>query len=299
LGEARGYRIDTQIGLDRPQGRKQMQEVVIRPTKGWIGLQARELWAYRQLLYFLTWRDIKVRYKQTIFGAAWAIIQPLALMVVFTALFGRFAEAAPGAEDIPAAVFFYAGLVPWTLFASSLQGSSQSVVASAGLVTKVYFPRIIMPVAATGSFLIDFVIALLVLVGMMIFYGIAPTAAILWLPFFTLLAIVTSLAIGVALSALNAKYRDVGYAVPFITQLLFFLSPVMYPATSEFVSPSLEVLYGLNPLVGVIEGFRWALLGVGEGPGLVTLVTAVVAVVFFVGALMYFRRLERSFADVI
>jgi lipopolysaccharide transport system permease protein len=276
-----------------------MQEVVIRPTRGWIGLQARELWAYRQLLYFLTWRDIKVRYKQTVFGAAWAIIQPLALMVVFSTLFGQFAERAPGNANVPAPVFFYAGLVPWTLFASSLGGSSASVVAGAALVTKVYFPRLIMPVAATGSFLVDFAIAMAVLIGMMIVYGIVPTIAVLWLPVFSLMAVVTSLGMGVGLSALNAKYRDIGYAVPFLTQLLFFLSPVMYPATSEFVSPALLPLYGLNPMVGVIEGFRWALLGVGEGPGLITLTTAVVASLLLVAALMYFRRLERSFADVI
>lgn len=276
-----------------------LQEVVIRPTHGWIGLQVRELWAYRQLLYFLTWRDIKVRYKQTVFGGAWAIIQPFALMVVFSALFGRFVEEAPGSRDIPAPIFFYAGLVPWTLFASSLQGSSQSVVVGANLVRKVYFPRLIMPIAATGSFLIDFVIALLVLVGMMIFYGVAPTLNIAWLPLFALMALITSMGIGIGMSALNAKYRDVGYAVPFVVQVLLFLSPVMYPATSEFVSPALRELYGLNPMVGVIEGFRWALLGVGQGPSLVTVLSAVMAILLFFGALLYFRRLERSFADVI
>jgi lipopolysaccharide transport system permease protein len=275
------------------------QEVIIRPTRGWIGLQVRELWAYRQLLYFLTWRDIKVRYKQTIFGAAWAIVQPFALMVVFSTLFGRFAEEAPGAADIPAPIFFYAGLVPWTLFASSLSGSSSSVVSSAGLVRKVYFPRLIMPIAATGSYLIDFVIALMVLVGMMIFYGIVPTATILWLPFFALMALITAMGFGIGMSALNAKYRDVGYAIPFIVQLLLFLSPVMYPATAEFVEPAIRPLYGLNPMVGVIEGFRWALLGIGKGPGLITLLTVLVSGCLFVVALLYFRRLERSFADVI
>jgi lipopolysaccharide transport system permease protein len=275
------------------------QEVVIRPTRGWIGLQVRELWAYRQLLYFLTWRDIKVRYKQTVFGAAWAIIQPLALMVVFTALFGQFAEAAPGSADVPPAIFFYAGLVPWTLFASSLQGSSQSVVAGANLVRKVYFPRLMMPMAATGSFLVDFAIALVVLVGMMIFYGIVPTVRIIWLPAFALMALITSMGIGIGMSALNAKYRDVGYAIPFVVQLLLFLSPVMYPATSDFVTPALRPFYALNPMVGVIEGFRWALLGVGEGPGLRILLSAVMAILLFAAALLYFRRLERSFADVI
>lgn len=275
------------------------REVVIRPTRGWIGLQLRELWAYRQLLYFLTWRDIKVRYKQTVFGAAWAILQPFALMVVFSTLFGQFAEEAPGGANLPAPIFFYTGLVPWTLFASSLSGSSGSVVAGAGLVTKVYFPRLIMPIAATGSYLIDFAIALAVLVGMMIFYGLVPTADILWLPLFALMALITSMGIGIGMSALNAKYRDIGYAVPFVVQLIFFLSPVMYPVTSEFVSPAIRPFYGLNPMVGVIEGFRWALLGAGQGPGLMTLLTAVIAGLVFVAALLYFRRLERSFADVI
>ena len=276
-----------------------MQEVVIRPTRGWIGLQIRELWAYRELLYFLTWRDIKVRYKQTVFGAAWAVIQPFALMVVFSALFGEFANEARNSADVPAPIFFYAGLVPWTLFSSSLTGSSQSVVAGRGLVTKVYFPRLIMPIAATGSFLVDFGIAMVVLVGMMIFYGVPPTMTVLWLPAFALLALVTSTGIGIGVSALNAKYRDVGYAVPFITQLLFFLSPVMYPTTSSFVPAAIRPFYGLNPMVGVIEGFRWALLGVGDGPGLMTLISGLMAVVLFLAALLYFRRLERSFADVI
>ena len=276
-----------------------MQEVVIRPTGGWIGPQLRELWAHRELLYFLTWRDIKVRYKQTVFGVAWAVIQPLALMVVFSALFGQFATTASSGEQVPPSIFFYAGLVPWTLFAASLTGSSQSVVAGQGLVTKVYFPRLIMPIAATGSYLIDFAIATAVLLGMMAFYGIVPTVAILWLPIFALIALITSLGIGIGMSALNAKYRDVGYAVPFVMQLLFFLSPIIYPATSTFVPPAIRPFYALNPMVGVIEGFRWALLGLGEAPGLMTLVSALTSTCLFIAAVLYFRRLERSFADVI
>jgi lipopolysaccharide transport system permease protein len=276
-----------------------MQEIVIRPSRGWIGLQLRELWAYRELLYFLTWRDIKVRYKQTVLGATWAVIQPFALMVVFSALFGRFVNEAVGGSTVPSAVFFFAGLVPWTLFSASLAGSSQSVVAGRGLVTKVYFPRLIMPIAATGSFLVDFAIAMAVLLGMLVFYGIAPSVDILWLPVFALIALITSLGIGIGMSALNAKYRDIGYAVPFVMQLLFFLTPVMYPATSSFIPPAIRPFYGLNPMVGVIEGFRWALLGIGDGPGLMMLLSGVVAVLLFVAALVYFRRLERSFADVI
>ncbi len=276
-----------------------MQEVVIQPSRGWVGLQLRELWRYRELLYFLTWRDIKVRYKQTVFGAAWAVIQPFALMVVFSALFGQFANAGNTGSHVAAPIFFYAGLVPWTLFSSSLSGSSLSVVAGRGLITKVFFPRLVMPIAATGAVLVDFAIAMAVLVGMMIFYGILPTVATLWLPVFVLIALITSLGIGIGVSALNAKYRDVGYAVPFLMQLLFFLSPVMYPASSSFVPPAIRPFYALNPMVGVIEGFRWALLGIGEGPGLITLLSAAMALVLLVAALHYFRRLERSFADVI
>jgi lipopolysaccharide transport system permease protein len=278
-----------------------MQDVVIRPTRGWVGLRLRELWAYRELLYFLTWRDVKVRYKQTVFGAAWAVIQPFVLMIVLSALFGRFTGTSPGGESagVPNPIFFYAGIVPWTLFSGALVGSSASVVGGQGLVTKVYFPRIILPIAATGTYLIDFAIAMVVLVGMMIFYGIAPTLAILWLPIFTQIAVVTSLGIGIGMSALNAKYRDVRYAVAFVVQIWFFLSPVMYPANSSFVSPSVRPLYDLNPMVGVIEGFRWSLLGIGEGPDLTTLLSAATAILLFVAAVMYFRRLERSFADVI
>ena len=276
-----------------------MQEVVIRPSRGWVGLRLRELWAYRELLYFLTWRDVKVRYRQTIFGAAWAVIQPFALMVVFSALFGQFANQASVGADIPPPIFFYSGLVPWTLFSASLVGSSQSVVAGRGLVTKIYFPRLIMPIAAVGSFLIDFAIAMAVLVGLMFYYGIVPTVAALWLPVFTLIALVTSMGFGIGLSALNAKYRDVGYAVPFVISVLFFLTPVMYPANSSFVPPAVRPFYILNPMVGVVEGFRWALLGIGEPPRLMTLVSAATASLLLVVGLMYFRRLERSFADVV
>ena len=199
-----------------------MPEVVIRPSKGWPSLQIGELWAHRELLYFLTWRDVKVRYKQTAFGAAWALIQPLSLMVVFTVLFGQVVPEASGIGDIPAPIFFYCGLVPWTLFSSSLLGASQSVVAGSNLVTKIYFPRLIMPIAATGSHLIDFGIAMTVLVGMMVFYGIVPTPRMLWLPAFMLLTLITALGVGIGMSALNAKYRDVGYAVPFLIQILLF-----------------------------------------------------------------------------
>lgn len=277
----------------------QVQEVVIRPSRGWLGFRWRELWAYRELLFFLTWRDVKVRYKQTFFGAAWAVIQPLALMVVFTGLFGGSVKEVRGAENIPPAIYFYTGLVPWALFQASLTGSSMSVVSGANLVTRVYFPRLIMPIAATGSFLIDFFIAFVVLIGMMVLYGIEPTTNVLWVPVFTLLALISALGVGIGMSALNVKYRDVGYAVPFLLTLLLFLSPVAYPATGSYVPEALRPIYGLNPMVGVIEGFRWALLSVGDPPGLMTLVSAIVAVCLFIAAVIYFHRFERSFADVI
>jgi lipopolysaccharide transport system permease protein len=273
-----------------------VQQVVIRPSKGWPSIQVRELWAHRELLLFLIWRDIKVRYKQTIFGAAWAIVQPLALMVVFSALFGRFVPQTGGNADIPAPIFFYSGLVPWALFSSSLLGSAGSVVAGSNLVTKIYFPRLIMPIAATGSHLVDFGIAMIVLVGMMIFYGVTPTTEILWLPVFIALTLVTALGVGIGMSALNAKYRDVGYAMPFIIQLLLFLSPVAYPA--GVVSDALAPFYFLNPMAGVIEGFRWCLLP-GGGLSPLIAVSACTAVVFFFASVFYFRKLERSFADVI
>lgn len=276
-----------------------MDEVVVKPSSGWRIIDVRELWAYRELLYFLTWRDVKVRYKQAFFGAAWAIVQPLLLMVVFTVFFGRFAAEATGPADVPTPVYFFAGLIPWNLFAQSLTWSSASLVGGSDLVRKVYFPRLIMPLAATGSYVMDFMIALLVLVGLMVAYGIAPNPNIVWLPVFTLIALISALGVGTLLSALNAKYRDFGYTVPFIVQLWLFVSPVMYPATSSFVPEYLRPFYGLNPLAGVIEGFRWALLDAGEPPGLMTGVSAIAAVVLFVVSVMYFTKVERTFADVI
>lgn len=273
-----------------------MREVVIQPSRGWPGPWLRELWAYRELLYFFTWRDVKVRYKQTVLGAIWALIQPLALMVVFTLLFNRFVPETAAAKDIPAPIFFYSGLVPWTLFSSSLAGSSSSVVTGSNLVKKVYFPRLIMPIAATGSHLVDFALALAVLIGMMVVYEVPVGIQILWLPAFTLLTLITSLGFGIGTSALNARYRDVGYAIPFLTQLLLFISPVAYPASS--VSDTFAPLYYLNPMAGAIEGFRWSLLGMGNLSPL-TALSCVMAALLLLASVIYFRRMERSFADVI
>ena len=270
--------------------------IVIRPRTGWVSLNARELWAYRELLYFFVWRDLKVRYKQTVFGALWAVIQPFMLMVVFSLFLGRISGIAP--SGIPYPLFAFAGLVPWTLFSSSLTGSSGSLVGASNLIQKVYFPRLLLPVAAIGSYLLDFVIAMAVLGLLMLWFGFLPTATVVWLIPLTGLALMTSLAVGIWLSAVNVRYRDVHYAVPFIVQVWLFASPVAYSA--EIVPEKWLWLYQLNPMAGVIEGFRWALLGQGAPPpvGAVVISTVVTTVVLVLG-LAYFRRVERTFADVI
>lgn len=269
--------------------------LVIKPSSGFRLLPLRELWEYRELLYFLVWRDVKVRYKQTVLGAAWAIIQPFMLMVVFALFLGKLAGVP--SDGLPYPLFAYAALVPWTLFASSLAGASDSLVGSSNLITKVYFPRLILPVAAAGSFLLDFAIAFGLLVGMMVFYGVYPSIALAWLPLLTLFAVVAALAVGIWLAALNVRYRDVRYAVPFLTQLWLFATPVAYP--SSIVPKTWQPLLGLNPMAGVVEGFRWALLGTGEVPGAIILVSAAVTLGLLLGGLAYFQRTERTFADVI
>jgi lipopolysaccharide transport system permease protein len=267
----------------------------IQPSRGWVALKLRELWEYRELLYFLTWRDIKVRYKQTALGAAWAIIQPFMTMVVFSLFFGRLAKMP--SDGIPYPIFSYAALVPWTFFANGLSQSSNSLVGSANLIKKVYFPRLTIPVATVLSGAVDFAIAFAVLLGMMFFYGIAPTVNGLWLPFFLLLAVITSLGAGLWLSALNVEYRDVRYVVPFITQFWMFATPIAY--SSSLLDEPWRTIYGLNPMVGVIEGFRWALLGTDTVPGPIILVSSLAALFMLIGGAFYFRRMEKTFADVV
>jgi len=267
----------------------------IEPTQGWVSLRLGELWAYRELLYFLTWRDIKVRYKQTVLGAAWAILQPLMTMVVFSLFFGRLAKIP--SDGVPYPLFSFAALVPWTMFSYGLSQSSASLVASANLIKKIYFPRLVIPIASVLSALVDFLIALVVLFGMMLAYGIVPGWNALWLPLLILLALVTSLGVGLWLCALNVQYRDVKYMLPFLTQFWMFATPIAYP--SSLLPEPWRTVYGLNPLVGVIEGFRWALLGTNTRPGWIIIASALAAVALLTSGAFYFRRMEKTFADIV
>lgn len=267
----------------------------IEPSKGWVALKLAELWEYRELFYFLTWRDVKVRYKQTILGAAWAIIQPLFTMVVFSLFFGKLAKMP--SDGIPYPIFSYAALVPWTFFASGLSQSSNSLVGNANLINKVYFPRLVIPMASVVGGAVDFVFAFIVLLGMMLFYGIVPTLNILWLPLLLFLAFVTALGVGLWLSALNVEYRDVRYVVPFLTQFWMFATPIVYP--SSLLHGTWRTLYGINPMVGVVEGFRWALLGTDTAPGMIIIVSSLAASAILVSGAFYFRRMEKNFADVV
>jgi len=267
----------------------------IGPSNGWVSLKLHDLWEYRELLYFLAWRDIKVRYKQTVLGAAWAIIQPFFSMVVFSLFFGQLAKIP--SDGVPYPIFSYTALVPWTFFANALNQASNSLVSDANLIRKVYFPRLVVPLAAVLSGIVDFVLAFLVLLGMMLYYGVSPTINLVWLPLFLVLALVTSLGVGLWLSAMNVEYRDFRYTVPFLTQLWLFATPIAYP--SSLLPEPWRTLYGLNPMVGVVEGFRWALLGTATAPGPMTSVSVLIALALLVGGAFYFRRMEKTFADII
>lgn len=267
----------------------------LAPSRGWVPLQLRDLWEYRELLYFLAWRDIKVRYKQTVLGVAWVILQPLLTMLIFSFLFGYLIRVP--SDGIPYPIFVFAALLPWQLFAYSLSESSNSLVANQQLITKVYFPRLIIPLATILAGLVDFAIAFFIFVPMMWYYGIPLTVSILILPFFVLLAVVTALAVGVFLSTLNVEYRDVRYTLPFLSQVWLFLTPIAYP--SSIVPEHWRALYGLNPMAGVVEGFRWALFGKSEEIWPLMTVSVLVVIGLFVIGLIYFRRTEQTFADVI
>ena len=270
--------------------------ILVRPRSGLQPIDLRELWRYRELLWFLALRDIKVRYKQTLLGAAWAILQPFLTMVVFSVVFGRFAGIP--SEGAPYPVFAYCGLLPWQLFAYALTQSSASLVANQRLITKVYFPRLVVPIASLLCGLVDFAVALPVLLGMMLYYGITPPpGAIAAVPLFIILALLTALAAGLWLSAMNAVYRDVQYAVPFLTQFWLFITPVAYPAS--LVPERFRWLFGLNPMAGVVEGFRWALLGKARPDGALLALSTTAVIALLLGGLLYFRRMEREIADLV
>jgi lipopolysaccharide transport system permease protein len=267
----------------------------IQPSRGMVPVNLRELWEYRELLYFLTWRDIKVRYKQTVLGVLWAIIQPFFTMVVFSLFFGRLAKVP--SDGIPYPIFSYAALVPWTFFSNGLNQSSNSLVGSANLIKKIYFPRLVIPLASVLSGIVDFALAFTVLLLMMIYYGIYPTVNIVWLPFLLALAFVTALGVGMWLSAMNVQFRDVRYTIPFLTQFWLFATPIAYP--SSLLSEPWRTVYGINPMVGVVEGFRWMLLNTDTRPGPVILLSTVVSVLLLITGIYYFRRMEKTFADVV
>lgn len=271
----------------------------IEPSHGWIALKLRELWAYRELLYFLVWRDIKVRYKQTALGVAWAVLQPVMTMLVFSLFFGRLAKIP--SDGLPYPIFSLAGLVPWSLFANGLSHVSSSVVDSTNLIKKVYFPRLMIPIGALLSALVDFCLALVVLLGLMVYEGLTPSVNVVFFPLFVVLALVTCLGAGLWLAALNVQYRDVRYVVPFMIQLWLFASPIVYPSSmvTGMLRPEWQFIYGINPMVGVIEGTRWSLLGANTAPGDLIVASSLAALLVLVSGAFYFRRMERTFADVL
>jgi len=269
--------------------------VRIDARRGWLALDLAELWAYRELLYFFVWRDIKVRYKQTVIGAAWAILQPVLTMLVFSLFFGKLAKIP--SQGLPYPIFYYCALLPWMYFATAMQSSTNVVVEQQRVITKVYFPRVVLPISSVLSGLLDFAISFVVFAAMMVYYRIVPTKAVIWLPAFTLLAILTALGVGLWLSALNALYRDVRYVLPFLVQFWMFASPVAYP--SSLVPEKWRWLYGLNPMTGVIEGFRWALTGHGQPPGALVAASSAAVALLVLGGLVYYHAVEGKIADVV
>lgn len=272
-----------------------VSRTVIEPPRGWQALDLRELWHYRELLYFLAWRDIKVRYKQTVIGALWVILQPILTMVIFSIIFGKLLNVPTNGQPYP--VFSYVALLPWTFFSGALGRAGTSLVADANLISKVYFPRLILPFAAILSLLVDFGVSFIILLGLLILYGSIPSASILALPLLLGLSFFTALAFGLWLSALNIKYRDIMYIIPFLIQLWFFLTPVAYP--SSIIPEAWRFAYSLNPMTGVVEGFRWALLGSQNAPWRSLLLSSLIVLVVLVSGLLYFRHMEYEFADVV
>ena len=275
--------------------RSELPHLRIEPSHGFVPLRLKELWEYRELLYFLIWRDIKVRYKQTALGVLWAIIQPVMTMVVFSVFFGKLGKMP--SDGLPYPIFAFAALVPWTLFSNGLTQATASLVGSSNLIKKVYFPRLIIPIASVLAGIVDFALAFAVLLLMMLYYGVLPTINIIWLPVFLLMSIVDSLAVSLWLSALNVEYRDVRYVIPFLTQLWLFATPIAYSST--LLNEPWRTIYGLNPMVGVVEGFRWALLGTNTQPGTMAIASAGVSLILLLTGALYFRRMEKTFADLI
>ena len=272
----------------------ELPTLVIRPPRKWVPIDLGELWSYRELLFFFVWRDVKIRYKQTGLGVAWAVIQPLFTMLIFSVIFGGLAKIP--SDGVPYPLFSLAALLPWQLFSEGMTRSTTSMVANANIITKVYFPRLIMPIAGIISPIVDFLVAIGILVLMMAYYGFVPTMNVVFLPLFVLLALATSLGVGLWLSALNVQYRDFQYTVPFLIQIWMYASPVVY--STNLVPAKYQLLYGLNPMAGVIEGFRWALLGSAPPSGVIALSVVVVLVLLVSGA-FYFKKMEQYFADIV
>lgn len=273
-----------------------IRKIIIRPPSGWSALDLNDLWVYRELIFFMTWRDLKVRYKQTLLGASWAVLKPFLSMVVFTIFFGGLAKVP--SEGFPYPIFSFAALLPWELFSNALSISSRSLVQNRHMITKIYFPRIILPLSSTLSGVVDFLIAFIILLAMMAFYKISPTLNMLALPLFLLLAIIAALGVGLWLSALNVLYRDIGYITPFLTQFWLFITPIVYP--TSMIPEQWRLLYALNPMTGVVEGFRWAILGTQQGaPGMTLYISVAVSIVLLISGMVYFKRMERHFSDLV
>jgi lipopolysaccharide transport system permease protein len=269
---------------------------IIKPSRGWRSVNLRELWRYRELIYFLVWRDVKVRYKQTLLGAAWAILKPFLSMVIFSVIFAGLANLET--DGAPPPIFYYAGLLPWVLFQDGVTKAGSSLVIGSSLITKVYFPRLSIPLASVVAGIVDFGLAFLVLIAMMVYYGVRPTAALWTLPLFLLLALITALGVGLWLSALNVSYRDIGYITPFLMQAWLYASPVVY-STSIIPAGFAQIAFGLNPMAGVVQGFRWAIIGGAPPPAGLFALSVGVSIILLISGVLYFRRTERTFADVV
>jgi lipopolysaccharide transport system permease protein len=290
-----GFQVSALQAEERSGSTQVREHIRIEPSSGWIPLNLKELWEYRELIFYFVWRDLKVRYKQTVVGAGWAVIQPIFTMVVFSIFFGQLAKLP--SDGVPYPIFSFAALVPWGYFVNVMSGTASSMLTNASMIKKVYFPRLAIPLSHVFSAGVDFAIQFAVLLLMMLYYKISPTADIVWLPLFVLLAVVTSTGVGLWLATYSARYRDLRYIQNFLVQSWLFITPIAY--SSSLLNEPWKTLYGINPMAGVVEGFRWALLGTDTSPGLMVVVSALVAVIVFVSGLYKFQQLEKTFADII